>query len=113
MPAITKTFGAARHHTLNNVNRELALWMGAGSVPAAFLGVYSLYHWFGGNVNSWLPDVIGYTLVLVGIAVAIRTFVIDPRPVGREQAAQGRPAEPQPQDPGGLRSASSSASSWA
>ena len=73
--AVTKTFGAARHHTLNNVNRELALWMGTGSVPAAFLGVYSLYHWFGGNVNSWLPDVIGYTLVLVGIAVAIRTFV--------------------------------------
>jgi hypothetical protein len=72
---ITKTFGAARHTSLKNVNRELALWMGAGSVPAALIGVYSLYHWFNGNVNAWLPDVIGYTLVLVGIAVAIRTFV--------------------------------------
>ena len=73
--AITKTFGAARHTQLKNVNRELALWMAAGSVPAAIVGVFSLYHLFGGNINSWLPDVIGYALVLVGIAVAIRTFV--------------------------------------
>ena len=31
--AITKAFGAARHHQLKNVNRELALWMATGSVP--------------------------------------------------------------------------------
>jgi uncharacterized protein len=73
--AITKTFGAARHHQLHNVNRELALWMAAGSVPASILGVFSLYHLFGGSVNTWLPDVIGFTLILVGIAVALRTFV--------------------------------------
>jgi uncharacterized protein len=73
--AITKTFGAARHHQLKNVNRELGLWMAAGSVPAAILGVFSLYHLFGGDINSWLPEVIGLALVLVGIAVAIRTFV--------------------------------------
>jgi uncharacterized membrane protein YfcA len=73
--AITKTFGAARHHQLKNVNRELALWMAAGSMPASVLGVYSLYHLFGGDINSWLPEVIGIALVLVGIAVAIRTFV--------------------------------------
>jgi uncharacterized protein len=73
--AITKSFGAARHTQLKNVNRELGLWMAAGSVPAAILGVFSLYHLFGGDINSWLPDVIGYALVLVGIAVAIRTFV--------------------------------------
>jgi len=73
--AVTKTFGAARHHQLKNVNRELALWMATGSVPAAFLGTYSLYNLFDANIDVWLPDVIGYTLVLVGIAVAIRTFV--------------------------------------
>src|SRR6476620_6225027 len=72
--AITKAFGAARHHQLKNVNRELALWMATGSVPAAFIGTFMLYNVFG-NVNAWLPDVIGFTLVLVGIAVAIRTFV--------------------------------------
>ncbi|MGH3139746.1 MAG: sulfite exporter TauE/SafE family protein [Gaiellales bacterium] len=72
--AITKAFGAARHHQLKNVNKELALWMATGSVPAAFLGTFMLYNVFG-NINAWLPDVIGITLVLVGIAVAIRTFV--------------------------------------
>ena len=72
--AITKAFGAARHHQLKNVNRELALWMATGSVPAAFLGTFMLYNVFG-NINAWLPDVIGYALILVGIAVAIRTFV--------------------------------------
>ena len=73
--AITKAFGAARHHQLKNVNRELALWMATGSVPAAFAGTYTLYNVFGDDINSWLPNVIGITLVAVGIAVAIRTFV--------------------------------------
>jgi len=72
--AVTKAFGAARHTQLKNVNRELALWMATGSVPAAFLGTFMLYNVFG-NINAWLPDVIGYALILVGIAVAIRTFV--------------------------------------
>src|SRR6478752_9241119 len=48
--AVTKTFGAARHHQLKNVNRELALWMATGSVPAAFLGTFMLYNVFG-NIN--------------------------------------------------------------
>jgi uncharacterized membrane protein YfcA len=73
--AITKMFGAARHHSLKNVNRELALWMAAGSVPSSIMGVFTLYNLLGDNVNSWLPEVIGYTLVAVGIAVVIRTFV--------------------------------------
>src|SRR5690349_14072452 len=55
--AITKTFGAARHNQLKNVNRELGLWMAIGSVPAAIFGVFWLYNIFGGNINSWLPDV--------------------------------------------------------
>ena len=73
--AITKLFGAARHAQLKNVNRELALWMATGSVPAAFAGTFALYNLFGDNINAWLPDVIGYTLIAVGIAVALRTFV--------------------------------------
>jgi uncharacterized protein len=73
--AVTKTFGAARHTQLLNVNRELALWMATGSVPAAFLGTFALYNLFGANINTWLPEAIGYTLVAVGIAVAVRTFV--------------------------------------
>jgi uncharacterized protein len=73
--AVTKTFGAARHTQLRNVNPQLALWMATGSVPAAFAGTFTLYNLLGSNINSWLPDVIGYALILVGIAVAVRTFV--------------------------------------
>ena len=50
-------------------------WMATGSVPAAFLGTFTLYNLLGSNINSWLPDVIGYALILVGIAVAVRTFI--------------------------------------
>jgi uncharacterized membrane protein YfcA len=73
--SITKTFGAARHRQLDNVNVELAKWFAFGSVPAALTGTYALYNLFGDDVSSWLPDVIGYMLILVGIAVLIRTFV--------------------------------------
>ncbi len=73
--AITKTFGAARHTQLRNVNPQLALWMATGSVPAAFLGTFTLYNLLGANIDAWLPNVIGYALILVGIAVAVRTFV--------------------------------------
>jgi len=80
--AITKTFGAARHHQLKNVNTELGLWMGAGSVPAAILGVFTLYEIFpriGIDVNSVLLNLIGIVLVIVGITVAARTFLTIPR----------------------------------
>ena len=80
--AITKTFGAARHHQLKNVNTELGLWMGAGSVPAAILGVFTLYEIFpriGIDVNNVLLNLIGIVLVIVGITVAARTFLTIPR----------------------------------
>src|SRR5256885_186413 len=67
--AITKTFGAARHHQLKNVNTELGLWMGAGSVPAAILGVFTLYEIFpriGIDVNSVLLNLIG---IIPGILI--------------------------------------------
>ncbi len=64
-----------RHHQLQNVNRELAFWFAGGSVPAALFGTFALYNLFGDNVSSWLPRLIGYMLILVGIAVVIRTFV--------------------------------------
>ena len=79
--AITKCFGAARHHQLKNVNRELALWMAAGSVPAAILGVFSLYEILpriGVDVNTVLLDMIGIILVIVGVTVAARTFLTIP-----------------------------------
>src|ERR1700761_8883430 len=79
--AITKMFGAARHHQLKNVNTELGLWMGAGSVPAAILGVFTLYEIFprvGINVDTVLLDMIGGVLVLTALVVAARTFLTIP-----------------------------------
>jgi uncharacterized membrane protein YfcA len=73
--AITKTFGAARHHQLKNVSKELGLWMAAGSIPAAIVGTFSLYNLFGDNIDQWLPTAVGIALVFVGIGVAVRTFV--------------------------------------
>ena len=67
--AVTKTFGAARHHQLKNVNRELALWMATGSVPAAFLGTYSLYNSaFDRSFEAVSP---GMVLVAEDIRIAI------------------------------------------
>jgi uncharacterized membrane protein YfcA len=64
------------------VNRELGLWMGAGSVPAAILGVFTLYEIFpriGIDVETVLLDLIGGILVLVALVVAARTFITIPR----------------------------------
>ena len=72
--AVTKMFGAARHNQLSNVNRELAMWLATARARSA-PGTFALYNLFGDNVSTWLPNVIGYMLILVGIAVAIRTFV--------------------------------------
>ena len=73
--AVTKTFGAGIHHWQKNVNLEIAKWMAFGSVPAAFLGVFSLWNLFDGGVDDWLPKLIGFSLIFVGIGVAVRTFV--------------------------------------
>jgi len=38
--AVTKTVGGWRHLRLKSVNVQLALWLAAGSVPAAVAGVW-------------------------------------------------------------------------
>src|SRR4051812_47699377 len=40
--AVTKSFGAWRHHVLQNVNYDVAKWLALGSVPASVLGVFTL-----------------------------------------------------------------------
>ena len=76
--AVTKAVGAARHHSLRHVNRELALWMGAGSAPAGVLGVFTLNRMAAAQsaaIDSWLKEVIGIALMLVAVAVVVRTFL--------------------------------------
>ena len=74
----TKLVGGVRHWTLRTVNVEIALWMAAGSVPAAVLGVLTLNRLAakeGAAIQSDMKDVIGVALMLVAVTVAIRTFV--------------------------------------
>jgi uncharacterized membrane protein YfcA len=74
----TKLVGGARHWTLRTVNVEIALWMAAGSVPAAVLGVFTLNRLAakdGAAIQGDMKDVIGIALMLVAVTVAVRTFV--------------------------------------
>ncbi len=74
----TKLVGGVRHMTLNTVHRELALYMAAGSVPASVGGVYVLHRLAasrGAEIQNDLKKVIAWALILVAIAVAVRTFV--------------------------------------
>jgi hypothetical protein len=74
----TKLVGGARHLTLRTVNVEIALWMAAGSVPAAVLGVFALNRLAaseGSAIQNDMKVVIGVALMLVAVTVAVRTFV--------------------------------------
>ena len=74
----TKLVGGARHLSLRTVNLELSLWMAAGSVPASVLGVVTLNRLAaseGDAIQREMKDVIGIALMLVAVAVAVRTFV--------------------------------------
>ena len=84
--AITKTFGAWRHHALRNVNHALVRWLAIGSVPSSVLGVFTLDRLrdrLGDDVDVLVQDALGFALVLVGIAFVAKTC-IRYRPVERE-----------------------------
>jgi uncharacterized membrane protein YfcA len=75
---------------LQNVNKRLAFYMASSSVPSAVLGVYTLSRLrenHAATIETDLKQVIGYVLLLVGIAVAIRTFVTLRRTRGRNLVA--------------------------
>jgi len=74
----TKVVGGLRHLSLRTVNVEIALWMAAGSVPAAVVGVATLNRLAateGAAIQSDMKVVIGIALMLVAVTVAVRTFV--------------------------------------
>jgi uncharacterized membrane protein YfcA len=78
--AVTKTFGGIQHLRAGTVHKGLAFWMAVGSVPAAIAGV---------GVIAYLQDavgedkldgiifgILGATLLVVGLATALRTVFI-------------------------------------
>jgi uncharacterized membrane protein YfcA len=85
--ACTKSLGAWRHHQLAHVNYRIALWLAAGSVPAAVLGVLTLKELrdaMGEDVDGLVQLLLGGALILVGVTFALKTLLLRESPVDRE-----------------------------
>ena len=81
--AITKTFGAWRHHSKENVDYRLVWWLASGSVPASVAGVFvlkKLKDEMGDDVNHLLTVTLGVALILVGVAFALKNAIHAARP---------------------------------
>ncbi|HUZ83239.1 MAG TPA: sulfite exporter TauE/SafE family protein [Gaiellales bacterium] len=73
----TKLVGGFRHYKLGTANTELARWMAIGSVPAAIAGVFTLHLMAsarGTAIDATLKRAIAVALILVAVAVVVRTF---------------------------------------
>jgi hypothetical protein len=73
----TKLVGGYRHLKLGNSNIELARWMAYGSVPSAVAGVFVLHKLAasqGSSIDATLRKAIAIALILVAVAVVVRTF---------------------------------------
>jgi uncharacterized protein len=78
--AITKTVGAWRHFRMKTVNLGLTVWLAAGSVPAAILGVWVISvlkdHLGEDQLNSVVYALLGGTLLMVGIITLTRALIL-------------------------------------
>jgi uncharacterized membrane protein YfcA len=77
--AITKTVGGWRHLRLGSVNVPLAMWLAAGSVPAAIAGVWTislLRNAYGDSLDDIVLTALGIALVAVGLLVLIRAMFV-------------------------------------
>jgi uncharacterized membrane protein YfcA len=77
--AVFKTFGAVRHRRLGTVHARLTFWMFLGSAPFSLLGVQTA-EWiqgrYGDSVESLSAKVIGAALILGGLGLFAKTFVL-------------------------------------
>jgi len=78
--AVTKTVGGWRHLRMGTVNMSLALWMAAGSVPAAVTGVWAisvLQSKIGEErLDSIVYALLGGTLLMVGVITLARALIL-------------------------------------
>jgi len=78
--AVTKTVGGWRHLKMGTVNKPLAFWMAAGSVPAAVIGVWAisiLQNQVGEEeLDSIVYALLGGTLLMVGIITLARALIL-------------------------------------
>jgi uncharacterized membrane protein YfcA len=78
--AVTKTVGGWRHLRMGTVNISLALWLAAGSVPAAVTGVWAisvLQSKVGEErLDSIVYALLGGTLLMVGLITLARALIL-------------------------------------
>ena len=78
--AVTKTVGGWRHLRMGTVNMSLALWLAAGSVPAAVTGVWAitvLQSKIGEErLDSIVYALLGGTLLMVGFITLARALIL-------------------------------------
>jgi uncharacterized membrane protein YfcA len=72
--AITKTAGGLLHWRRGTVQKDLALWLAAGSCPGAVAGVILLDRL---GLNDLLLPLISSALLLTGALVLLRALVLD------------------------------------
>ena len=74
--AITKIFGGIQHRREENVSFKRVFWLAVGSIPASFLGAQFILRNSGNHIliEQTLPNVLGSTLVIVGLIILARVF---------------------------------------
>jgi uncharacterized membrane protein YfcA len=77
--AVTKTVGGFQHLRKRTVHRGIAFWMAVGSVPSAIGGVYVielLQREYGEDIDEIVFGMLGATLLVVGLATLLRTWLL-------------------------------------
>jgi uncharacterized membrane protein YfcA len=88
--AITKVFGGWRHLSRRNVDLRIVMYLALGSVPSTIIGVgviNYIKHHYGDTVNTIMFRSIGGALVVVSVALVIKTLV----KIDREHSAENIP----------------------
>jgi len=74
--AMTKIIGGVGHHHESKMSLKPVLWMAVGSIPAAILGSQFILHQTDNRhlIEEFLPNLLGWTLVIVSVIIIARTF---------------------------------------
>jgi uncharacterized membrane protein YfcA len=77
--AVTKIVGGAAHLRQGSVNRKVAYWLAAGSVPASLLGVgvtSYIKHRYPGLVDGFLMQSIAWALIFVAMMLLMKPLLL-------------------------------------
>lgn len=86
--AVTKTVGGARHLRLGTVDRPIAWWLAAGSVPSAVVGVFLIElieRRYGSGYEDVVLALLAAALIAVGGAVLVNTLFLERALAARER----------------------------